>query len=116
MLQRKFESTASFCKEKNTSILCNGTLLGGLLSDRWLDKMPNSLTYSEQRHYPLLKVWGLKKAGNYQKAHRKLLVHLKDIASKHSTTVSRKNLLTFHIPPNTTSRRWLLLNFTIFRN
>ena len=72
--------------EKNVKLLCYGTLLGGFLSEKWLDKPApdvNSLTNVSLRKYlPWIYYWG------GWELFQELLRALKSIADKHSVSIA----------------------------
>ena len=72
--------------QKNVKLLCYGTLLGGFLSDKWLNKPapdPNALTNVSLRKYlPWIYFWG------GWELFQELLRTLKSIAEKHSVSIS----------------------------
>ena len=83
---RPLEKMIPYCKDKNIKLLCYGSLLGGFLSESWIGRPEpsvNSLTNVSLRKYlPWIYYWG--GWGLFQE----LLLTLKDIGNKHSTSLS----------------------------
>lgn len=72
--------------ERNVKLLCYGTLLGGFISDKWLDKPapdPSTLTNVSLRKYlPWIYFWG------GWDLFQELLRVLRSIADKHAVSIS----------------------------
>ena len=56
---RPAQRMATLCQDRNVQLLCYGTLLGGLLSDRWLNKPTPAAgdfnTVSLQKYYNMIR-------------------------------------------------------------
>ena len=83
---RPLEEMIPACKKHNIQLLVYGVLLGGFLSENWLDKpepISEKLTNVSLRKYlPWIKLWG--GWGKFQV----LLKTLKEIANKHQVSLS----------------------------
>jgi aryl-alcohol dehydrogenase-like predicted oxidoreductase len=81
----------ALCTEQHIELLAHGTLLGGLLSDYWLrrrDPGVDSLaTAAEKKYYPEVLAWGGGRLTHW-KQHQALLEHCREVADKHSVSVS----------------------------
>jgi aryl-alcohol dehydrogenase-like predicted oxidoreductase len=77
---------AAVCKDRGVQLLCYGTLLGGLLSDRWLGKSaPVAGTFdtvSQQKYYNMIRMWG------GWPLFQELLQVCHTVAEKHGVSVS----------------------------
>ena len=75
-----------FCLENNISLLCYGSICGGLMSERYLGRMQPSTaelnTLSLQKYKKMIDAWG------GWSLFQELLSTLKKIAQKHNVTIS----------------------------
>jgi len=75
-----------FCLENNISLLCYGSICGGLMSERYLGKMQPSTvelnTLSLQKYKKMIDAWG------GWSLFQELLSTLKRIAQKHNVTIA----------------------------
>jgi aryl-alcohol dehydrogenase-like predicted oxidoreductase len=75
-----------FCLENNISLLCYGSICGGLMSERYLGRMQPSTaelnTLSLQKYKKMIDAWG------GWSLFQELLSTLKRIAQKHNVTIS----------------------------
>ena len=75
-----------FCLENNISLLCYGSICGGLMSERYLGKMQPSTvelnTLSLQKYKKMIDAWG------GWSLFQELLSTLKRIAQKHNVTIT----------------------------
>jgi aryl-alcohol dehydrogenase-like predicted oxidoreductase len=81
----------ALCQEQNIELLAHGTLLGGLLTDYWLRRRDPGLdalaTAAEKKYYPEVLAWGRGRLTHW-KQHQALLAHCREVADKHSVSVS----------------------------
>ncbi|KAL3452351.1 NADP-dependent oxidoreductase domain-containing protein [Aspergillus insuetus] len=80
-------SMASFCAQHNIKLLTYGTLLGGLLAEKWIGQPApylynESTTPSQRKYYAMIRSWG------GWDLFQELLLVLRGIAQKHRVTVS----------------------------
>lgn len=84
--QRPEISMIPFCKKHDIKLLTYGTLLGGFLSEKYLDRaeprMDELHTLSLQKYKNMIDVWG------GWELFQELLQTLKSIAEKHDTTIA----------------------------
>ncbi|AMQ56260.1 aldo/keto reductase [Algoriphagus sanaruensis] len=84
--QRAAGEMTDFCLEHNIKLLAFGTVAGGFLSEKWLDKpepiLGESLTWSQMKYKRYIDV-----AGGWQK-FQQLLQTLSQIAQKHQTGIA----------------------------
>ena len=84
--QRANNEMVKICKQYGTKILAFGTLAGGFLTDKWLDKPEPSLaelsTWSEMKYKRFIDA-----AGGW-KIHQNLLKTVKQIADKHQVSIA----------------------------
>ncbi|MBI3743436.1 MAG: aldo/keto reductase [Chloroflexi bacterium] len=84
--QRPDAWMTSFCREQGIGLLTYGTMLGGLLSERWLGKPEPSYgqlnTASLQKYRRMIDAWG------GWPLFQELLVALKGIAEKHGASIA----------------------------
>jgi aryl-alcohol dehydrogenase-like predicted oxidoreductase len=78
---------ASFCAQHNIKLLTYGTLLGGLLAEKWIgqpapDLYSKSTTPSQRKYYAMIRSWG------GWDLFQELLLVLRGIARKHGVSVS----------------------------
>ncbi|KAJ0426577.1 Aldo/keto reductase [Aspergillus carlsbadensis] len=78
---------ASFCAQHEIKLLTYGTLLGGLLAEKWIgqpapDLYSESTTPSQRKYYAMIRSWG------GWDLFQELLLALQGIARKHSVSVS----------------------------
>ena len=75
-----------FCSENNISLLCYGSICGGLMSERYLGRMQPSTaelnTLSLQKYKKMIDAWG------GWSLFQELLSTLKRIAQKHNVTIA----------------------------
>jgi aryl-alcohol dehydrogenase-like predicted oxidoreductase len=75
-----------FCLENNISLLCYGSICGGLMSERYLGRMQPSTaelnTLSLQKYKKMIDAWG------GWSLFQELLSTLKRIAQKHNVTIA----------------------------
>jgi aryl-alcohol dehydrogenase-like predicted oxidoreductase len=75
-----------FCQENNISLLCYGSICGGLMSERYLGRMQPSAaelnTLSLQKYKKMIDAWG------GWSLFQELLSTLKRIAQKHNVTIA----------------------------
>jgi aryl-alcohol dehydrogenase-like predicted oxidoreductase len=75
-----------FCQENNISLLCYGSICGGLMSERYLGRMQPSTaelnTLSLQKYKKMIDAWG------GWSLFQELLSTLKRIAQKHNVTIA----------------------------
>jgi aryl-alcohol dehydrogenase-like predicted oxidoreductase len=78
---------ASFCAQHDIKLLTYGTLLGGLLAEKWIgqpapDLYSESTTPSQRKYYAMIRSWG------GWALFQELLRVLREIARKHRVSVS----------------------------
>ncbi|KAL3485209.1 NADP-dependent oxidoreductase domain-containing protein [Aspergillus germanicus] len=84
---RPMVKMASFCAQHNIKLLTYGTLLGGLLAEKWIgqpapDLYNESTTPSQRKYYAMIRSWG------GWDLFQELLLVLQTIARKHGVSVS----------------------------
>jgi aryl-alcohol dehydrogenase-like predicted oxidoreductase len=89
--RRALSNMTALCEEQNIELLAHGTLLGGLLTDYWLRRRDPGLdalaTAAEKKYYPEVLAWGGGRLTHW-KQHQALLAHCREVADKHSVSVS----------------------------
>eukprot|EP00903_Cladosiphon_okamuranus_P018184 g16729.t1 len=83
--QRPGQRMAQLCKERGVGLLCYGTVLGGLLSEKWIGKPTPSRadfkTVSEMKYYNMIRQWG------GWPLFQELLSVTKSVADKHGVSI-----------------------------
>lgn len=84
---RPLSRMAQVCETHHIKLLTYGTLLGGFLSEKWLDEpepelFSSTITPSQRKYYEMILNWGS------WALFQELLHTLKDIASKHGVSLS----------------------------
>lgn len=84
--QRAGGAMSALCNEHNIKLLAFGTVAGGFLTDKWLDKpepvMNDSLTWSQMKYKRFID-----EAGGWEK-FQQLLNVLSDVAKRHNVSIA----------------------------
>eukprot|EP00752_Nemacystus_decipiens_P017830 g15986.t1 len=83
--QRPGQRMAKLCTERGVGLLCYGTVLGGLLSEKWIGKptptRADFTTVSEKKYYNMIRQWG------GWPLFQELLSVTKSVADKHGVSI-----------------------------